>query len=406
MVSFDGSWQKCGHQSLYGFAAVIDVETGLIIDHAVLSKFCIDCSITAAALNKDSPEFNAWYEGHKADCDINFDVNSASGNMEAKAATLLWSRSVANTGFRYTTMVSNGDAKSHTAITSLNPYGDVQVTKEECVNHVSKRLETALRNLRKNLQSKGVRISGVDNGKLTDLKIKKLTSYYGRAIRAAAGTSVDQMRNNILASLNHCISTDLEPRHLHCPPTADTWCFYQRGMADHMSHQEIIRRWPHRHMIGTPIDLSYAKHLMPVYRRLTSTDLLEKCLLGITQNRNESLHSCIWKVMPKEKHFNLYRLKHAAQQACNEFNLGASPMRLQIDALGWGSGQFTRVIQRKKDHLRLARGKLRCSVQGLRRRRVRIEARIDANRRASRGEQLYVAGGDDDLPGPSSGRRC
>jgi hypothetical protein len=92
IVSFDGSWQKRGHCSLFGFAAVIDSETGLIVDYIVLCKYCHDCRMTAADLGPESPEYHAWYMGHKDTCDINFDPNSPSGNMEVAAAKILWAR--------------------------------------------------------------------------------------------------------------------------------------------------------------------------------------------------------------------------------------------------------------------------------------------------------------------------
>ena len=47
-VSFDGSWQKRGHTSLYGLATVIDVLTGLVLDYEILSKYCHVCAIKKA----------------------------------------------------------------------------------------------------------------------------------------------------------------------------------------------------------------------------------------------------------------------------------------------------------------------------------------------------------------------
>src|SRR5271156_1474921 len=90
-VSFDGSWQKRGHRSLYGFAAVIEAETGLAIDYVTLSKFCIQCAIMHSQVN-DKEQFRIWHDTHKDKCDINYDVNSPSGNMEVEAATRLWLR--------------------------------------------------------------------------------------------------------------------------------------------------------------------------------------------------------------------------------------------------------------------------------------------------------------------------
>ncbi|GFO03883.1 hypothetical protein PoB_003038800 [Plakobranchus ocellatus] len=39
-VSFDGSWQKRGHTSKHGIAAVIEATTGLIIDYHVMATLC------------------------------------------------------------------------------------------------------------------------------------------------------------------------------------------------------------------------------------------------------------------------------------------------------------------------------------------------------------------------------
>ena len=42
--------------------------------------------------------------------------------------------------FRYTTLLSDGDANTHTHLCGLEMYGgDVGILKEECVNHVAKR---------------------------------------------------------------------------------------------------------------------------------------------------------------------------------------------------------------------------------------------------------------------------
>ena len=39
-VSYDGTWMKRGHTSKFGCCAVIDVETGLVIDFHVMSLYC------------------------------------------------------------------------------------------------------------------------------------------------------------------------------------------------------------------------------------------------------------------------------------------------------------------------------------------------------------------------------
>lgn len=56
-VSYDGTWHKRGHTSLYGIGIVIDVLTGLIIDYEVLSKYCVECASASNELGKESAEF-------------------------------------------------------------------------------------------------------------------------------------------------------------------------------------------------------------------------------------------------------------------------------------------------------------------------------------------------------------
>ena len=57
-------------------------------------------------------------------------------------------RSVAKNKLRYTIMLSDEDSKSYDGVVALKPYGvKVSTEKEDCINHVSKRMGTALSNL-------------------------------------------------------------------------------------------------------------------------------------------------------------------------------------------------------------------------------------------------------------------
>jgi hypothetical protein len=172
-VSFDGSWQKRGHTSLFGFGAVIDTLTGLVVDFHVMCKYCHNCAITKADMGAESPEFDVWYQGHKKDCPINFE--GPSGNMEPHSAKILWERSIAEGNMRYTTMIGDGDSRAHLEVEHV--YGasdDDAVVKEECINHVNKRLGTAIRTMLAGLKGTGVTLGGRGHGTLTQDVIKKL----------------------------------------------------------------------------------------------------------------------------------------------------------------------------------------------------------------------------------------
>ena len=171
-VSFDGAWQRRGHASHNGFASVIDLLTGLPIDYEVLCNFCFKCK--ANGNNED----RAWKEKHSLSCPKNFD--SSSNAMEVECALRLWNRSESEHKLRYTTMLCDGDSKASDTIQKSKVYGPcTNNIKEDCVNHISKRMGTALRNLVAVSKAKKVSLSG--KGKLTQEKITKIQNYYGRS---------------------------------------------------------------------------------------------------------------------------------------------------------------------------------------------------------------------------------
>lgn len=215
--------------------------------------------------------------------------------MEVETARVLWRRSVERHKLRYTVLLSDGDAKTFNELTAIKPYGeDIQIDKEACINHVSKRLGSALHNVVADCRKKGVTLGGCGRGQLTQNTIRKLTIYYNRAIRRSS-TAV-KMQKAVMASLYHCYSTDARPRHELCPPGQDSWCFYQAAVAQHQIPG------PHDRLIHTPLNSKKLHpHLAPIYERLTDIQLLSRCVSGKTQN-SECLHSLIWSRCPASLH--------------------------------------------------------------------------------------------------------
>ena len=133
-VSYDGTWQKKGHSSHNGAAVAVEILTGLPVDYEVLSNFCHQCLKAPA---KDDIAYKEWQAKHSRKCGKNYD--GSANSMEQECARLIWQRSVRKFGLRYTTILSDGDSKSFSLLNDMNVYGgDVQIMKEECVNHVSK----------------------------------------------------------------------------------------------------------------------------------------------------------------------------------------------------------------------------------------------------------------------------
>ncbi len=79
-------------------------------------------------------------------------------------------------------MLRDGDGKAFDGFITRKLYGeDINITKEDCINHVSKRMRTALRNIVANSKGQKESISG--KGKMIQEKIPKITNYYSRALK-------------------------------------------------------------------------------------------------------------------------------------------------------------------------------------------------------------------------------
>lgn len=266
-VSYDGTWQKRGFTSLYGVGIVIDIVTGLAIDYEVLSKYCHMCVVTAAQLDASSPEFCIWQNGHRAAGECGMNYEGSSGAMGMKAAERLWERSVAKNQMRYITVLSDGDAKTHLYLKNKAPYGDVvSIEKEECVNHIAKRMGTGLRKLVKEWKVKGVTLGGRGVGTLKEGTITSLTSYYRNAIVKKI-PDVPAMKKAIRATIAHCSSTDEHPQHADCPTGPTSWCFFTRSVTE--------RKQPESHdKMSLKLNATVVEKLQPLYERLSSDELL------------------------------------------------------------------------------------------------------------------------------------
>ena len=205
-VSFDGSWHKRGHTSNYGFGAVIDVLTGLVVGYEVLSKYCGACTWNGTVLGKESAAFLESKENH-TDCCVNY--TGSSNAMEVEMAKRLWSRSEQK-GLHYTGFLTDGDSKAYNSVVEMRPYGDSPIEKEECINHAHKRMGTAL--IEKS-QKKG--LGGKGRGKL----IQKIAKYLQYKYRLAILSNIpdpEAMRKVVFATLFHLMSTDESPHHNRC----------------------------------------------------------------------------------------------------------------------------------------------------------------------------------------------
>ncbi|GFW14763.1 uncharacterized protein TNCV_1562261 [Trichonephila clavipes] len=113
------------------------------MDFEIMSKRCIECEHAKSSLKKIKQNFICGMrEGHISSCAINYIGSSCS--MEHEAALKLCQRSEDN-GFRYTTLLSDGDEKSYQYLNTKEVNGpEIKIKKRKGIDQVSKMLGTAL----------------------------------------------------------------------------------------------------------------------------------------------------------------------------------------------------------------------------------------------------------------------
>ena len=308
--------------------------------------------------------------------------------MEKEAALRIWSRSVVKNQLRYISMISDGDSKTISDLHTLDPYPGVKVEKHECVNHVGKRLSTALRNLvaEKSKAKPKITLGGKGHGKLRPDVIATLQRYYTKAIRSNA--TVPAMKQAVTAILAHCSSTDDDHCHDHCPKGDESWCFWQKAKAMGLppgSHEENL---------GTRLCNLVVDNVRPIFDRMSTDELLGRCILQSTQNANESAHASIWARCLRHQFVNRNRLCIAVSVGVAEFNFGATASRRFLNTLSLPVGEDTRRRGKKRDHSRTVKAEAAVAEKAKKHRQAKAEARQRKEQRLlDTYGQFYLPGG-------------
>ncbi|KAH9367712.1 hypothetical protein HPB48_002551 [Haemaphysalis longicornis] len=149
------------------------------------------------------------------------------------------------------------------------------------------------------------------------------------------------MHKAVMATYYHVTSNDAVSNHSLCPTGPDSWCRHNAAKAKGEPAP--------KHRYNLPPHVCEA--LLPVYERLADHKLLERCQRGKTQNSNESLHSVIWSLAPKERHASLHSVEAAVAEAVMRFNAGsqlASSKILQELNMTVGALSSTRMAEKDR----------------------------------------------------------
>ena len=194
----------------------------------------------------------------------------------------------------------------------------------ECVGHIQKRLGKRLRDLKKKtfVDDRGQvrKIKWGRKGRFTESVINSLSVYFGGAIHNFPG-DMDGMFRAIWAVFHHSISDDEQHDHNFCPTGSDSWCKFNRALADNVK--------PPKHTPKLPKDLG--PFIKPVFTALSKWELLDKCVLGATQN--ESFNNIVWSRCPKTGFCSVVSVDIAVNLAAITFHHGLeglSPLFEQV----------------------------------------------------------------------------
>ncbi len=179
---------------------------------------------------------------------------------------------------------------------------------------------------------------------MTNKTVDLIQRYYGNAIRGHPN-DLEGMTQACWAVFYHSLSTDQSPQHQCCPKGADSWCKYQRALA---VGEDVP---PH----NTTIPADFEPYVKPIFEVLCEPELLEKCLLGATQNRNESFNNLVWARSPKTEYSTKATIEIAASQAVIVFNSGRQALISIMEGLKIHPGPLCIAHLAAQDDYRLKR---------------------------------------------------
>ncbi|GBN24516.1 hypothetical protein AVEN_245862-1 [Araneus ventricosus] len=159
----------------------------------------------------------------------------SSSSLEVVGVYRKFERSEKMRNLQYVKYFGDGDSKSYDNVKDI--YGKDNVKKLEYIGHIQKTVGTRLRNLKSKRKGLG------GKGKLAESFIDKLQNYYGIAIRRNTN-NLDKMQSSVFAAVFHVCWIKSQPVYLQCPTGTESWCKYQRALANRIKYQDKSQGLP------------------------------------------------------------------------------------------------------------------------------------------------------------------
>lgn len=104
IVIVDGSRITQGRSSHISVGCIVELYSGVALDHVVFPNFCLRCALGP---KPDEESYSDWYAPHE----YQRKSDGNAGRMEMEAA-LFFQRSLAKSGLQYTTIMCDGDSRT------------------------------------------------------------------------------------------------------------------------------------------------------------------------------------------------------------------------------------------------------------------------------------------------------
>ena len=133
----------------------------------------------------------------------------------------------------------------------------------------------------------------------------------------------------------------------------------------------------------------FHSELLPLFTRLSNNTLLNRCVLGLTQNQNEAANQILWNKCLKTKFCGRIKLLLAVCETVCHYNTGAGSRAALLKASGVKPNLNMIGAFRKADDIRIRKAAMKISEKARLKRR-----KLQANKKSKTKEKVsYMAGG-------------
>ena len=279
--------------------------------------------------------------------------------MERDGAVEMFLQSIDKNNLKYSEYIGDDNFNSFGAVKKAlgEKYGDEYVVrKQDCIRHIKKRMGSALRAYKSNRKGSvlpdGKTVDVV--GRFTDKIIGRIQTYYGYAVQNNKGND-EKIVKAIWAIFYHSILgpsyESFDAQLFNCPDGEDSWCKYEKDLLHGTTTYDRKKCLP----------FVSRGELKPIFERLSSSDFLNSCKQGLTQNQNELLNNVLWTKCSKRVFIEKETFTIAVCEAITAFNDGTRSTKTLFEKLKLACGQNTTTALNVRNNIRLRNSRYKVS---------------------------------------------